>query len=112
MLEMLTICVALLNVYTDTQPVSPIIGLWESELEDTFEFRQNGHGHDYVKAIESGLQYRWKEIDDRIEFDYPEDIPDRTCLFTINDETLTLSGCNIVTSELGYVRVWSGERVK
>lgn len=110
MLEILTILVALSS--THSLPADPLIGIWKNESEDAFEFREGGHGHDYIKFMETGVQYKWKKIGDRIEFDYPEDIPDRACLFTINDEILTLSGCKIVTSKLEYVTVWSGKKVK
>ena len=110
MLEILTILVALSSNYT--APTDPLIGMWENEFEDAFEFREGGFGHDYIKFMESGVQYKWKKNGDMIEFDYPEDIPDRACLFVINDEMLTLSECKIVTSELNYVTVWSGKKVK
>jgi len=109
-LEILTILVALSTNYSE--PIDPLIGIWESAQEDSFEFRHGGTGNDYVKIIEAGLQYKWEKVGDRIEFTYPKDIPDRSCLFTINGSILTLSDCNIITSDLGYVLVWSGERVE
>ena len=112
MLELLTICIALAGAHSNTAPIDPLIGIWKSAEADTFEFRQDGRGHDYVKIIGFGLEYQWEQIGNQIEFTYSEDIPSRSCLFTINDNMLTLSQCNIATSELKYVRVWSGKKVK
>lgn len=112
MLELLTICVGLL-AYSSDMAVSkePLLGKWVSDNGDFFEFRGTGEGADFIHILESGMPYTWRIAENgRIIFSYEQPKHNRSCEFTINENTLTISKCSLLTSKKGHVRTWSGRK--